>query len=326
MNRALTLRERRIGKRLAARGDAELFTRLIELCGAIAGGAFRLESLYAVGGEGAVYLTRDLRDPSAPIRVSKVALAPWHTPHQLSSALIAQRRQVLVDEEALLRTCGSPFLPQSFGLWTFRNPHLESARGGEFTRGEPCLVLEKLPGHDLDVWLCRVHRGRIDRDVLRPHLDRLAVGLLQAMVDLHNRGFLYADLRPGNLRVVGRPKRRVRVLDAGGCVAADGSSDRFPHVPSYLPPQSFTAMQQGRRVNSTAALEAAMAGRTLYEVATGQAPKAGAAVDMMRLLRSPVSPPVAEIIAALAAGDHPHCASALAALAGRAKRRVAPKS
>ena len=141
------------------------------------------------------------------------------------------------------------------------------------------------------------------------------------MVDLHNRGFLYADLRPGNLRVVGRPKRRIRVLDAGGCVPADTASDRFPHVPSYLPPQAFQAMERGARVRPSAALVAAMAGRTLYEVATGQAPKAGAAVDVVRLLRSAVSPPVAEVIAALAGGDYPHCAQALATLADRAKRR-----
>lgn len=317
----LSRRERKIGKRLAARGDSDLFTCLAELRGLLAGGRYRLDSLYAVGGEGAVFRATDLREPGGPRLVAKVALAPWHAPHQLGSGLLAARRAVLADEDRLLRTCGSPFLPRSFGIHGFANPHLEAARGGEFARAEPCLVLEKLPGHDLDVWLCRVHRGGISKDALRPHLDRIAVGLLQAMADLHDRGFLYADLRPGNLRVVGRPKRRIRVLDAGGCIPADEPVERFPHVPSYLPPQTFLALDRGGAVRPSPTLVASMAGRTLFEVATGQAPKAGAHVDIARLLRSPVSPPVAEVVAALAGGDCGSCAAALETLASRAVRR-----
>lgn len=316
----LSRRERRLGRRLASRGETDLFTCIAELRGTLVSGRYRLESLVAVGGEGAVFLARDVA-VSAPLRIAKVAFARWHDPARLTSREIEERRAVLLAEERVLRTCGSPFLPQSFGLFGFRNPHLDPARGGEFAREEPCLVLERLPGRDLDVWLCRVHRGGIAKDVLRPHLDRLAVGLLQAMTDLGQRGFHYTDLRPGNLRVLGRPKRRVRVLDAGGCVPAGATGERFPHVPSYLPPQAFAAMQRGEVVAPSAALIASMAGRTLYEVATGQAPRAGSALDVMRLLRSAVSPPVAEVIAALGNGDFEDCAAALAALAVRARRK-----
>jgi hypothetical protein len=322
MSAPLSRRERRIGRRLAARGEQDLFTTLAELRGVVASDRWRLESLLAVGGEGAIYVARDLSDRAAPVRVAKVALAPWHAPHEITSALVAEGRRRLAEEERILRGCGSPFLPQSFGLASFANPHLEAARGGALALAEPCLVLEKLPGQDLDVWICRVHRGGIAKEALRPHLDRLSVGLLQALADLRNRGFVYADLRPGNLRVVGRPKRRIRLLDAGGLVPLDGADGRFPHVPSYLPPQAYRALESGQPVRANPALEASMAGRTLYELATGQSPRAGQHVDVVRLLRSAVSPPVAEVIAALANGDYEHCAAALTTLAGRARRRA----
>lgn len=323
MTGRLSGRERRIGKRLDARGERGLFDALCELRGIVVGDRYRIESLYAVGGEGAVYLARDTGDAAARPRIAKIPLAPWHQPLRLDSATIRAGRRVILDEARLLHRLASPFLPQCFGLLPFRNPLLEPARGAAFAEEEPCLILEKLGGQDLDAWLCRVHRGGIAKDALRPHLDRLTVGLLQALVDFENRGWLYADLRPGNLRVVGRPKRRVRVLDAGGVVPIAGDGTRFPHVPSYLPPRLFTAAAEGRPIRCTPDVTAVMAGRTLFEVATGQAPKAGQHIDMMRLLRAPVSPPVAEAIAALAGGDLSHCADALASLAGRAKRRVA---
>ena len=37
---------------------------------------------------------------------------------------------------------------------------------------------------------------------MRRTLDRVTVVLLQALVDLYDRGFFYADLRPANLRVI----------------------------------------------------------------------------------------------------------------------------
>jgi hypothetical protein len=146
------------------------------------------------------------------------------------------------------------------------------------------------------------------------------VSVVQGLTDLERRGFLYADLRPGNFRVLGRP-RRARLVDAGSCVREGDEGARFPHVPSYLPPQVYRREDRGERIVPSRAVTASMAGRTLYEVATGQAPKAGSYVDMMRLVRAPVSPPVAEEIAALANENYRSCAEALAALAQRARRR-----
>jgi len=317
----LTRRERRIGKRLVSRNERPLLDALLGLRGTPLDDGHRLGRLFAVGGEGALFeLTGG--EPG-PRLLGKIALVPWHKPVKLSSGVLRAKRKVLQDEAVVLRAAGSPFLPASPGLAHFDNPHVESARGGAFAEPEPCLVMERLPGHDLDKWICRVHRGVPDRAMLRRTLDRLCVGVIQALVDLENRGYLYADLRPGNLRVVGRPDRRVRLLDAGGCVPTGGDGRRFPHVPSYLPPDVFRDQaRDGLRPSSE--VQAVMAGRTLFEVATGLAPKAGRHIDVVRLLRSPVSAPVSEAIAGLAQGTLPHCAQALQALARRAKRRRRP--
>lgn len=319
---SLSRRERRLGRRLSSRDEQPLFEALLSFRGLPLSERFSLTRLFAVGGEGAIFEVADRTGADTRL-VAKLAIAAWHRPIELTSKRIRLKRAIIIDEEALLRTAGSPFLPRSEGLFHVANPQLEAARGGAFAEPEPCLVMERLGGQDLDAWLCRVHRGGLDRTLLRRTLDRLVVGALQSLVDLENRGFLYADLRPGNLRVVGRPQRRVRLLDAGGCVPLDAAEPRFPHVPSYLPPALFKE-QATERIRPSAATQAVMAGRTLFEVATGQTPKAGRHIDMVRLLRSPVSPPVSEVIAGLCAGDLPDCAAALALLAQRAKKRVRP--
>jgi hypothetical protein len=310
--------ERRVGRRLRARGEEGLFEALLVLRGTDLGEGLRLDRLLAVGGEGAVFTVADAADPAARL-VGKIGLVSWHRPVRLTSKVIRARRAVIEDEADILEQAGSPFLPGFRALAEFGNPLLEAARGGEFAEPEPCLVMERLPGQDLDAWLCRVHRGDVDRDTLRRSLDRIAVGMLQALADLEKRGFLYADLRPGNFRVWDRPRRRVRLLDAGGCVPSDSTGRRFPYVPSYLPPRVFRAVTSGETLVASPRLQASMAGRTLYEVATGQAPKAASYLDMQRLARSPVSPPVAEVIAALANENYYHCASALRTLADRAR-------
>ncbi len=306
---------------MEARGEKGLFACLLQLRGRAMRERFHLGSLLAVGGEGAIFVVTDDADPSARL-VAKIALAPWHKPVQLTSKLLRRCRAVVETEARLLMVAGSPFLPHLEGLQQIDNPLLEAERGGEFGKPEPVLIMERLGGQDLDAWLCRVHRSGGDRKKMRRTFDRLAVGVLQSLSDLEKRGYIYADLRPGNLRVVGRPDRRIRLLDAGGCVKKADDEARFPHVPSYLPPRLFWEAERGNALHPSSATQAAMAGRTLYEVCTGEAPKASRHLDMVRLLRSPVSPPVAEVVAGLANEEYPDCEHALTVLARRARKRV----
>lgn len=316
-------RERRIGLRLHARGDESLFAALLGLRGRRLNDRLRLGRVRAVGGEGAIFDVPDAANPAVKL-VGKIARVRWQDPIEVTSAGIRRARAVVRTEGELLRSAASQFLPACVGLFDFTNPLLERARGGAFREPEPCLVMERIQGADLDAWLCRVHRGHVDRSTLRPSLDRITVGLVQALAELEARGYLYADLRTGNFRVVGRPRREVRLLDAGSLVRIDDEDARFPHVPSYLPPQLYRAAERGERLRPTPATQAFMAGRALYEVATGTVPQTASCVDFKRLLRAPVSPPVGEVIAALADGEIETTTAALDALIARSnhgKRR-----
>lgn len=315
--------EHRVFRILESRGQAGLGEVLIRLDGVLVGGRFRLRKLYAVGGEGVVFECRDENDPATPL-VAKIPLVPFHKPAELSSNFLRRRREQLREEARNLDASGSVFMPRSQGLYEFRNPLVDAARGGEFAQMEPVLVMERLPGRDLDLWLARVHRSGIPVQLMRRNLDRVAVVLLQALVDLEDHGFYYADLRPGNLRMMGRPERRIRLLDAGSLVEKGDESGRFPHVPAYLPPEVFRHKQETTdAIFPTAASQVVMAGRTLFEVATGFVPLPGVQVDVTRLRDSNVSPPVADVIEGLATGSFDDVRPALRYLTKRAVKRVA---
>jgi hypothetical protein len=316
--------ERRVARRLEARGLPGLGEALVRVAGTRIGGRWRIDSLYAVGAEGAVYLATDLADRTARPCVVKIPVLPFHRPAEVSSALLRHRRDALLTEAANLGASRSPYMPARLALCEFRNPLLDARRGGAFAQPDPALVMERLPGHDVDLWLARIHGSDLPRALLRGHLDRVVVVLLQALHDLQERGFLYADLRPGNLRVIGRPERRVRLLDAGSLVAAGDESGRFPHVPHYLPPALFE-----RRYTSdlpivpTPAVQAVMAGRTLFEIATGVVPVPGAPTDPKSIVGSGVSATVADVVDGLASGSFSSVVPAIRYLSRRATRRVA---
>ena len=320
--RGATAHERRIARRLEARGLAGLGDALCRLVGTEFGPGYRIESLFAAGAEGAVFLCRDPEHAEGePTLVAKIPLMLYHRPVTLDTEGIRRRRQALREEGRHLTESASPYMPKSFGVHDLINTLLDPARGGAFCEPEPALVMERLPGRDLDVWLARMHRTDVDVRLLRRTLDAVAVTVLQGLWDLQERGFYYADLRPGNVRIGGRD-RRARLLDAGSMVLRDDCSGRFPHVPAYLPPDLFERMQQNvDRPFPTAAVQAVMAGRTLYEVATGCVPVPGAQVDTKLLWESLVSQPVADTIDGLCSGSFTDVQQALRYLNRHAKGR-----
>jgi len=318
-----TAHECRVARRIAARGDDGLTEALLQLNGVRTGGRFMLKQLYAVGAEGAVYDVKDLRDPGGPPLVAKVALHPYHRPFDLLPDQVRKRRYSLRVESQYLLGDVSPFMPRGVGIFECHNPALDPARGDAFAEPEPVLVMEKLPGFDLDRWLARAHRSTVPKAVLRRTLDRVAVVLLQALTDFRQRGQIFADLRPGNMRMMGRPERRVRMLDAGSLVSVHDKSGRFPHVPAYLPPALFHATQAGRIIVPDDAVQAVMAGRTLFEAATGTVPHPGENVNLSLLAGSDVSNPVGDVIARLCSGEYSDARMALEHLYQQASRRVA---
>jgi serine/threonine protein kinase len=322
MTRPLSGHERRAMRRLESRGLADLGAALTRLRGTELGGHFRLDTLFAAGADGAIFLARDVRrDVPRPHLVAKMPLLMVHRPVTLESEGIRRRRDAIREEAHLLAQSASAFLPACVGLFDMANPLLDPARGGAFAEPEAVLVMERLPGFDLDAWLARVHRSRVDVGFLRPALDVVAAQLLQGLWDIEERGFYYADLRPGNVRI-GGPDRRARLIDAGSLVRRDDRSGRFPHVPAYLPPEVFrNAAQHGGRILPGASVMAVMAGRTLYEVATGRVPLPGQDVDVSALPSSRVSAHVAGTIEGLCSGSFGNVREALLHLHREAARR-----
>lgn len=324
-----THREDRLVRRMVARGEAGLAEALCGLKGVTFGRRYVFRSLYAIGGEGAVFDVDDLSDPDSAPLVGKVALHPVHQPFDLTDDGIRERRLSLRRESVLLATCGSAAMPVDVGHHQFANPALDAGRGGAFAEAEPVLLMEKLPGVDLDRWLARVHRRGVPPEVLGPILEQFAVELLHAIADLATRGFLYADLRPGNLRVVPSPARATRLLDAGSIVRDTETAERFPHVPAYLPPDVFRRISAGLPIAVSPEVMAVMAGRSLFEIATGEPPYPGEPVDVAVLAATCVSPRVSQVVAALAGGEIDSVAVALEHLHGCVAapqpRRVHPR-
>ncbi len=317
----LSARERRVDRRLEARNEEGLVEALAQLRGTVVGGRYELGRVYAIGGQGIVFDASDLRDPARTI-VAKMALLPLHRSFDLSPDEVRRLRYALRVEGQYLMSSDSPFMAEGMGVHEFQNTLLDAARGDAFSEPEPALVMEKLPGQDLDKWMARVHARNVPSEILRKTVDRITVNLAQALTDLRRRGMLFADLRPGNLRIMGRPRRRIRLMDAGSLVSAHDQSGRFPHVPAYLPPAVFAARESGARIVPSDRIEAVMAGRTLFEVATGRVPLPGQDCDLDLLYKAPASPPVAEAIASLCKGLHSDTSSALRFLQRNANKRV----
>ena len=140
-----------MAKRLAARGLPGLGEALVRLRGATVSGRWRIDSLYAVGAEGAVFTTRNVGGGTASPTVVKIPLLPYHRPGDLSSSLLRNRREALREEARHLERSASPHMPASCGLHEFTNPLLDRDRGGPFAEPDPVLVMERLPGLDMDL-------------------------------------------------------------------------------------------------------------------------------------------------------------------------------
>ncbi len=301
---------------------------LIRLRGIEVAGRYRLGNLYAVGAEGAVFLAHDLWDGDAPPRVAKVALLPYHKPFDLSFEEVKRRRDGLATEAGHLERSASPYMPSCLGLFQFENPLLDPERGGEFAEREPILIMEKLPGFDLDLWLARVHSSTVPRGILRRHVDHVAIVVLRGLWDLQERGYFYCDLRPGNVRIRGRSEHRVRLMDAGSLVVRGDTSGGFPHVPAYLPPELFWKSQEegASALVPSQQIQAVMAGRTLFEVATGRIPVPGEQVDLSLLHCDTVSPEVADTIDGLCTASFADVSHALKYLAKKTKQTAVAAS
>ena len=85
-------------------------------------------------------------------------------------------RSLATQSRALFPSSESQFLPRYEGFFEFQNPLLDAARGGAFAEPEPLLLMEMLPGRDLDRWLARVHHSNVPQARIRRNLGLPAEG------------------------------------------------------------------------------------------------------------------------------------------------------
>lgn len=74
-----------------------------------------------------------------------------------------------------------------------RHPYIPRLVEADMAREIPFLVMEMVPGPDLD-------RGDWQRPMSAIDIGRLLGGAAEALAFMHRRGFVHADVKPGNLR------------------------------------------------------------------------------------------------------------------------------
>lgn len=201
-------------------------------------GKFRLARRLGVGGMGAVYLARDLQ------------LARDVAVKTLGSASVDHLMR-LKAEARTMATVTHPAAAQIYGI--------------EFWQGRPFLIVEFLPGGTLEDRL---------RDGPVPQRDAISATrrLADALVALHEKGFLHGDIKPSNIGYAsnGSPK----LLDFGLARETDDTVTAGGTL-GYMSPEVLSGRpaEEADDVWSLCAV--------LYEMVSGRHPFAAPDIDEM---------------------------------------------
>lgn len=247
-------------------------------------------------------------------------------------ALKRLHRQLLEKKDGLAR-----LKRELDALGRLRHPGLVAVRDVMRWDGDPTVVMDFVPGEDLDQRIAR--EGPVDVD--------FGVALARALFDLlsaaHAAGIVHRDVKPQNVRLA--EDGRVYLLDFGSArfdassaLTATGTS---VGTPDYMAPELFAGSVYDPRVDVYGV------GATLFKALTGQAPHTADSLTELAFRRTKeAAPPVrslrSEVPAALAQvvdrclerapeDRYPSCALALWALehpdaerSFRARRRSHP--
>jgi len=165
------------------------------------------------------------------------------------------------------------------------HPNLPRVSDYFSAKGQHCLVMEHVPGEDLQALLDA--RGRpFTPDEVRPWL----VQLLDALAYLHAQGVVHRDIKPGNLKLT--PAGRLVLVDFGiakaGGPAAPGRTGYYAksaYTPYLAAPEQVMGQPTGPRTDLYAV------GSTFAYLLTGQLPPSAAG------LPAPIGPVLARALA-----------------------------
>ena len=125
------------------------------------------------------------------------------------------------------------------------------------------LVMEFVDGLDLNEYLKRY--GILDNDMI----VHVFSSLLETIGDLHRKGILHLDIKPGNIMIT--PDRQVKVLDLG-----ISSTQMGEQLSKKCGSPSFMAPEQVRCEKLEPYTDVYQIGATLYNTLTGRPPFTGA--------------------------------------------------
>ncbi|MCC6874711.1 MAG: serine/threonine protein kinase [Sandaracinaceae bacterium] len=154
----------------------------------------------------------------------------------------------------------------------------------------PFYVMEYVDGEPLDALIRR--EGALPRE----RALTLAIGIAEALCDVHEAGIVHRDVKPGNIGVCGRGPVEVRLLDFGLATSVDerfGSkitdSRRVVGSFPYMAPEQFQGDAPSPRMDVWAL------GIVLYEMLTGRlpfdAPSTAALIHQILSSHVPLSDP-----------------------------------
>ncbi len=199
-------------------------------------GPYRLEDRLGEGGMGVVHLARD---PAGGLVAIKV-LRPW-----VAEDVNARRR--LAREVDTMRRVHSPFVAEV----------LDADIDGEF----PYVVTRFVSGPTLDEMV------RKQGPLSASGVQRLAVGLAEALAAIHAAGIVHRDLKPGNVMMT---EDRPVVIDFGIAQAAESTrltqTGMVMGTPGYLAPEVIEGQP------SSPASDVHSWGATVAYAATGRPP------------------------------------------------------
>ncbi len=229
-------------------------------------GPYRILDQLGRGGMGVVYLAEDTRDE----RRVAIKVLP---------------KDVDLDEDRLARFSREGRVLEE--LKSLKHPNIAQIYEQAEYGGQPCIVLEYVPG---DTLAERLRKGPLPI----PETLQIALQIADALESAHQQRIVHRDLKPANIKIT--PEGQVKILDFGlakrfqpdpaNGETSDQRANSFSltesgmliGTPAYMSPEQWNGKQIDQRTDLWAF------GCVIYEMLTGRAPFAGKTrVETMRI-------------------------------------------